>query len=198
MENQFQLFQDENSHQAVRLRHSLSVSSTVGQQHVSGADNRLASKGPLSDRKALGNITNRGNATSFSVGKNVLSSRTSGFEGVGKSRQAKQKSDETQQDIACDNTKRIDSSTGDPEFSARLEELCREPVERAAGLTWDEQEVMNEIRRTENMLQGLQSFAASHKRKISSQIDALEREKVRVLDVVRVFSANAMDVVVSS
>lgn len=183
MENQFQLFQDENSHQPVRLRHSLSVSSTVGQQHVSGADNRLASKAPLSDRKALGNITNRGNATSFSVGKNVLSSRTSGFEGVGKSRQAKQSNNQGQQDIACDSIKVVDNSTGDPEFSARLEELCREPVERAAGLTWEEQEVMNEIRRTENMLQGLQNFAASHKKMISAQIEALERENVRAAHV---------------
>eukprot|EP00890_Picochlorum_soloecismus_P003592 jgi/Picsp_1/4233/NSC_01742-R1_---NA--- len=176
MENHFQLFQDENSHQAIGLRHSISVSSTVGQQHVSGTENRLASKAPLSDRKALGNITNRGNSTSFSVGKSVLSSRTSGFEGVGKSRQAKQSDAPRQQDTTCDNYNRVDNSIGDPEFSAKLEELCREPVERAAGLTWDEQEAMNEIRRAENMLQGLQYFAASHKKRISCQIDVLEKE----------------------
>jgi len=185
MENQFQLFQDENSHQAIRLRHSLSVS-TVGQQQVSGAENRLASKAPLSDRKALGNITNRGKSTSFPVGKNVLSSRTSGFEGVGKSRQAKQKDTPRQQDATCDNYKRSDSSIADPEFSARLEELCREPVERAAGLTWDEQEAMNEIRRAESMLRGFQHFADSHKKSISSQIETLEKENVSATHVFRV------------
>jgi len=136
MNDQFELFQDENTHRSISVR-GPSIQPTVlptnGTQDGFGP-----SKGVLSSRKALGNITN--NTGSFSVShKQALGGNPShNNKNVGQQHR----------------NRRVD---GKPSFSKtlaeseaveidkRLDDLVKGGIERSAGPTWEEQQALKEL-----------------------------------------------------
>lgn len=135
MNDQFELFQDENAHRSLSVRGpsvQSNVLPTTGTQDGFGP-----SKTVLSSRKALGNITN--NSGSFSVShKQALGNPSHNNKNVEQQHR----------------NRRVD---GKPSFSKtlagreaadidkRLDDLVKGGIERSAGPTWEEQQALKEL-----------------------------------------------------
>lgn len=143
MSDEFHLFQDENSHHAVAGR----TTTVQPNQHLAsrtGHESLMPSKTALSDRRALGNITNNGNihTTSKPQQISVRQSENNGLRSQSSTALA-----DTKQNTAIDN-----------ERNTRIESLVQGGVECSAGPTWVEQQVLQELESADTLKYAVSAY----------------------------------------
>lgn len=154
MSDEFHMFQDENSHHAVAGR----TTTVQPNQHLAsrtGHESLMPSKSALSDRKALGNITNNGNIHTGSKPQQISVRR---IENNGLGSQGSNALGDAKQNIAIDSNERVES-------------LVQGGVEGSAGPTWEEQQVLQDLESVDTL-----KYVLAHNSMIQTHVSNLYKE----------------------
>ena len=168
---QFHLFQDENSHHTFA---GAPLQSTVSQRQAS-IDARGPLKAPVSARKALGNITNAGTIDGQATLKSqvgALGSRNGGRLGKNNGEVFVERPKTRQPLRSIQKQEKATSHVADNKHE-RLRDLMEGGVERPAGRLWEEEEMVLELQREEQLSKRMSGLVKGHRNAILHQIDLL-------------------------